>query len=137
MNYSRQRSLILDIIKNTKTHPTADWVYQEAKKELPTIGIATVYRNLNTLVEMGEVRRLVSGDGQDRFDGDIGEHFHMKCTCCGGLVDLEPEDDSKLFRLKKAIGEAFPGLGEGVELDAVLLKGLCAKCIDEKKNGYQ
>jgi len=130
MNYSRQRSLILDIIKNTKMHPTADWIYQEAKKELPTIGIATVYRNLNTLVELGEVRRLVSGDGQDRFDGDIGEHFHMKCTSCGGLTDLEPEDEGKLLHLKKVIGETFPGVGDGAELDAVLLKGLCQHCRD-------
>ena len=71
MNYSRQRNLILDIVKNTTSHPTAEWVYQEAKKELPSIGIATVYRNLNTLVELGEVRRLSSGDGQDRFDGMV------------------------------------------------------------------
>ncbi len=134
MNYSRQRSLILDIVKNTKTHPTADWIYQEAKKELPTIGIATVYRNLNTLVEMGEVRRLVSGDGQDRFDGDIGEHFHMKCTCCGGLTDLEPEDESKLLRLKEVIGETFPDVGDGVELDAVLLKGFCRQCRSNRDN---
>ena len=134
MNYSRQRSLILDIVKNTRSHPTAEWVYQQAKKELPTIGIATVYRNLNTLVELGEVVRLVSGDGQDRFDGATGEHFHMKCSCCGGLTDLEPENEEKLVRLKDVICETFPDLGGEVALSAVLLKGICENCRVQKDN---
>lgn len=134
MNYSRQRNLILDIVKNTRSHPTAEWVYQEAKKELPSIGIATVYRNLNTLAEMGEVRRLSSGDGQDRFDGTIDEHFHMKCSCCGGLVDLEPEGEDKLLRLKEVICDTFAGVDGEAELSAVLLKGICADCREEKDN---
>ena len=58
MNYSKQRELILAIVKNTKVHPTAEWVYQEAKKEMPSIGIATVYRNLNALAERGEFKRI-------------------------------------------------------------------------------
>lgn len=134
MNYSRQRNLILDIIKNTTCHPTAEWVYQEAKKELPSIGIATVYRNLNTLVELGEVRRLSSGDGQDRFDGMVDEHFHMKCSCCGGLVDLEPEGKEKLLRLKEVICDTFAGLTVDTELSAVLLRGICEDCRAERDN---
>lgn len=134
MNYSRQRNLILDIVKNTTSHPTAEWVYQEAKKELPSIGIATVYRNLNTLVELGEVRRLSSGDGQDRFDGMVDEHFHMKCSCCGGLVDLEPDGEEKLLRLKEVICDTFAGVNGEAELSAVLLKGICENCRVEKDN---
>ena len=133
MNYSRQRSLILDIVKNTRSHPTADWIYQQAKKELPTIGIATVYRNLNTLVEMGEVRRVSSGDGQDRFDGTVDEHIHMKCRCCGGLTDLEPETEEKMNYLKQAIFETFPEIDGGIELSAVILKGICADCRDAEQ----
>lgn len=128
MNYSRQRSLILDIVKNTRSHPTAEWVYQQAKKELPTIGIATVYRNLNALAEMGEIIRLSSGDGQDRFDGTTGEHFHMKCSCCGGLTDLEPAGEDGLVKLKEVICDTFPGLNGGIELSAILLKGTCEAC---------
>ena len=134
MNYSRQRNLILDIVKNTSCHPTAEWVYQEAKMEIPGIGLATVYRNLNTLVELGEVRRLSSGDGQDRFDGMVDEHFHMKCSCCGGLVDLEPEGAEKLLRLKEVICDTFAGVDGEAELAAVLLKGICADCRAEKDN---
>ena len=134
MNYSRQRSLILDIVKNTKSHPTADWVYQQAKKELPSIGIATVYRNLNMLVEMGEITRLVTGDGQDRFDGTVEEHFHLKCGCCGSLMDLKPQDDEKLRAMKEAICAAFPDADVDAQLSAVLLKGTCAVCRSGEMN---
>ena len=128
MNYSKQRSLIMDIIRNTRSHPTAEWVYQEAKKVMPGIGIATVYRNLNALVEMGVCQRLSSGDGQDRFDGTMEKHFHMKCGCCGGLVDLEPETEEKMDCLKQAIYETFPQIDGRVELSAVILKGVCEEC---------
>ena len=128
MNYSRQRNLIMDIIKNTQSHPTAEWVYQEAKKVMPRIGIATVYRNLNALVEMGECQRLTSGDGQDRFDGTVETHFHMKCTCCGGLTDLVPEENEKLAQLQEMVRETFCGVDSDAELAAVLLSGICEAC---------
>ena len=128
MNYSRQRNLILDIIKNTSSHPTAEWVYQEAKKVMPGIGIATVYRNLNALVEMGECRRLATGDGQDRFDGTVTAHFHMKCACCGGLTDLVAEEEEKLNQLQEMIKNTFCGVNPDAELSAVLLSGICENC---------
>ena len=128
MNYSKQRNLILEIIKNTQSHPTAEWVYQEAKKVMPGIGIATVYRNLNALAEMGECRRLTGGDGQDRFDGDVHTHFHMKCSCCGGLTDLMPGNGENLSRLQEMVKDTFCGVDPDVELSTVLLSGICEAC---------
>ena len=133
MNYSRQRSLILDIVKNTKVHPTADWVYQEARKKMPSIGIATVYRNLNALVELGECRRLTGGDGQDRFDGMTGRHYHMKCRGCGCLMDLKPKDEAHLLHLQEILRETFPEAEGGVQLSEVLLDGFCEVCREKKK----
>lgn len=128
MNYSKQRSLVMNIVKNTRSHPTAEWVYQEAKKVMPGIGIATVYRNLNALVEMGECRRLASGDGQDRFDGTVEEHFHLKCCCCGGLTDLVPAENEKLIQLQEMARETFCEMEQDVKLSAVLLSGICKDC---------
>ena len=128
MNYSRQKSLILDIVKNTKVHPTADWVYQEARKKIPSIGIATVYRNLNALVELGECRRLTSGDGHDRFDGMTGLHYHMKCRGCGCLMDLKPKDEAHLLQLQEVLRETFPEAEQGAQLSEVLLDGFCEVC---------
>lgn len=128
MNYSKQRSLILDILKNTKVHPTADWVYQEAKKKMPSIGIATVYRNLNALVELGECRRLTGGDGQDRFDGLTSRHYHMKCKKCGSLMDLQPKDEAHLAHLQEVLRETFPEAADDMQLSEVLLDGFCEVC---------
>ena len=49
MNYSRQRETVYDVLRSTKDHPSADWIYGECKKIIPNIGLATVYRNLEQL----------------------------------------------------------------------------------------
>ncbi len=64
MRYSKQRSLILDIVRSNPVDPTAEWVYEQARKEMPSIGIATVYRNLNALTEMGAIGKITGVGGQ-------------------------------------------------------------------------
>ena len=56
MRYSHQREVIRKIICSTKSHPTADWVYSEAKKKIDNISLGTVYRNLKTLEEIGSIQ---------------------------------------------------------------------------------
>ena len=68
MRYSKQRELILDIVRSNAVHPTAEWVYEHARKVMP-IGIATVYRNLNQLADAGLIRCIPSPDGAERYDG--------------------------------------------------------------------
>ncbi len=128
MNYSRQRNIIAEIVKNTYDHPTAEEVYAKAVKELPTIGIATVYRNLNQLAEMGEIKRIPLMEGSDRFDGHLEEHYHMVCKSCGRLVDLRPDDD-KVKQIKKDLCGAFKiKNNDDIELAPIVLKGICDKC---------
>lgn len=128
MNYSRQRELILNIVKGTKSHPTAEWVYYQAKKEIPTIGIATVYRNLNALAEMGALKRIAVSDGIDRFDGDLHDHYHLECACCGRLMDLEAGKPEDIRRLREMVRRTFGIRDQEAGLSSVLLKGLCAEC---------
>ena len=132
MNYSKQRELILAIVKNTKVHPTAEWVYQEAKKEMPSIGIATVYRNLNALAERGEFKRITVAGGTDRFDGDLHEHDHVECTCCGRLIDLEPVSETEITKLREMMRRTFAVQDESTSLSTVLFKGLCDNCREQK-----
>lgn len=129
MNYSRQRSIILDIVKAGTDHPTAEQIYELARKELPTIGVATVYRNLNMLAENGDIVRISQPGGVDRFDGRTGEHYHMRCSVCGGLTDLCPESPEALAELKEKVRTTF-GLPEDREtcLSATLLTGVCDRC---------
>ena len=87
MNFSRQRESILNYLKITKTHPTAEEIYSELKLELPSLSLATVYRNCNRLAEAGELLRLDTG-GKTHFDADISDHQHFVCSECGRVYDL-------------------------------------------------
>ena len=128
MNYSKQRSIILDIMKNTYSHPTAEEVFAEAQKISPKIGIATVYRNLNQLAEIGEIKKITLGNGNDRFDGHLEEHYHLVCKHCGRLQDLRPSPE-KMESLRKLAEETF-GLkvGNKAELSTTIMEGICDSC---------
>ena len=133
MNYSRQRNIVSDIVKKSYDHPTAEEVYAVAVKELPTIGIATVYRNLNQLAEMGEIKRIPVMDGSDRFDGHLEEHYHMVCKCCGRLTDLRADEDV-IKDIKDKICESLNVKSDmTIELAPIVLKGTCEQCKKNKK----
>ena len=132
MKYSKQRSVVLEILKNTYSHPTADEVYAEAQKVYPGIGIATVYRNLNQLSEAGEIRKIPLGNGNDRYDGHLEEHYHLLCRECGRLQDLRPSKD-KLESFKKMVEETFDlKVGNKATLSTTPLEGVCDICRKKK-----
>ena len=128
MRYSKQRNLVLQILRENPVHPTAEWIFEKAKEEMPGIGVATVYRNLNALVEAGEIKRISGIDGVDRFDGNHMPHYHMKCRACGCLLDLEPESEEALQRMEMVIRETFPTEAVDINLNTMLLKGVCGQC---------
>ena len=71
LKYSRQRESIKNCLMNRHDHPTADTIYMSMREEFPAISLGTVYRNLNLLVELGEIQKLSLSEGADRFDADI------------------------------------------------------------------
>ena len=85
---SRQRDLILRIVRSTKSHPTADWIYNEARKEISNISLGTVYRNLGQLVHEGKIQELILKKGTNRYDGDLRDHYHVNCISCGKIEDV-------------------------------------------------
>lgn len=89
LKYSRQRESIKHFLAETKEHPTADTVYLHVKKQFPNISLGTVYRNLNLLTDLGEVVKISTPNGGDRFDGHPEPHNHFLCTKCGRLLDLD------------------------------------------------
>ncbi len=129
MNYSRQRNLVMEVLKDRYDHPTAEMVYERAHKKMPTIGIATIYRNLNQLVEMGEVRRIPQPGGNDRFDARVEEHYHIRCPICGHLTDLMiPEDTDAKDLLDKAC-KLFDLHEDGkIRLSSVIMERTCDSC---------
>jgi len=86
---TRQRRVILEEVRKSGTHPTANEIYEVARKRLPRTSLATVYRNLDVLAEAGEIVQLDSQGGQRRFDGNTEDHYHVVCVGCGKTADVE------------------------------------------------
>jgi len=86
---TRQRGVILDILQESCSHPTAETVYREARRVLPNISLGTVYRNLNFLRDHGAVREIRSSEGgSSRFEGAHTPHAHFHCVHCSALLDI-------------------------------------------------
>ena len=89
MRYSKQRELVMQTVERLCDHPTAEEIYDKAAQECPNLSLGTVYRNLNSLVEAGRVRRVSIPGKADRFDHTLPWHSHLYCTVCGGVTDAK------------------------------------------------
>ena len=125
--FSRQRQMVLDVLKNRTKHPTADKVYEILKKDHPEISLGTVYRNLNLLAEMGEISRVETSSVKDHFDGNQHPHAHFVCRKCGGVFDLNL-DISQLLQSAKGVEGSFQ-----VEDCKVLVQGVCEDCLKKEE----
>ena len=119
---TRQRELILDLVRSTMDHPTADWVWRQARRRLPHISLGTVYRNLKRLAAEGLIREVHSGSESTRFDGNTGRHYHIRCLGCGRVSDL-PVSVTDRFEEEAARAVNYQVLGHQVEVH-----GLCPAC---------
>lgn len=126
IKYSRQREAIANYLSSTKEHPTADTIYMNMKEQFPNISLGTVYRNLNLLIEQGEIIKLSCGDSCDRFDGNPLPHYHFICTDCNRVLDLEMESIAHINVIANA---NFKGIIEGHN---TFFYGKCPDCT--KKN---
>ncbi|MBN1624362.1 MAG: transcriptional repressor [Clostridia bacterium] len=117
--YSQQREKILEFVKNTSIHPTADMVYEKLKREIPSISLGTVYRNLHMLAEQGLINKLSTGSGADRFDGDTGGHTHFKCDNCGKIFDIDDNDKTD-----------YPLTEHHITGKYVTYSGMCIDCLE-------
>ena len=96
-NYSRKREAILAKIRSTKSHPTADWIYQELKEEHPDLSLATVYRNIALFKEDGVIVSVGTVNGQEHVDGFTHPHGHFVCNECQAVIDIDgPSDQTEI-----------------------------------------
>jgi Fur family peroxide stress response transcriptional regulator len=126
--YSRKREAVLEKIRGTKSHPTADWVYAEVKKELPDISLGTVYRNLSVFKEEGLIISVGVVDGQERFDANTSEHTHFICLSCGEVLDIEADVDQELNE------RVARDNGLDILLRQLTFYGKCKKCSNKTKS---
>jgi Fur family transcriptional regulator, peroxide stress response regulator len=102
---SRQRDIILRIVRETDSHPTAEWVYERARRKIPNLSLGTVYRNLNLLVEENAIQRVMTGDGLVRYDSRLGDHAHFICTETGEVTDMDaPAMDELVENFQRQTG---------------------------------
>jgi Fur family transcriptional regulator, peroxide stress response regulator len=119
---SRQRAVVLEVVQSTMDHPTADWVFRQARRRLPRIGLGTVYRNLKRLVEEGAIREIHVGGHPARFDANTGRHYHIRCLGCGRVNDLPMSVDAGIEE------EAARATNYQIVSHNVEIHGLCPLC---------
>ena len=83
---TQQRKLIYEVVRASDKHMTAEEIFLQAKERLPSLSIATVYRNLGLMARDGEIRRITAA-GADRYDRSVSEHDHLICVKCGRMSD--------------------------------------------------
>ena len=122
-----QRRVILEAVLQHDDHPTADQIYEAVQDRLPQLSRTTVYRTMDTLLELGVVRRVHLTGATSRFDGKIRRHHHLVCTCCNKIIDFEDDNLDQLPLPKRKLQ------GFEVEDFSVQISGVCADCRKKRK----
>lgn len=122
LGLTKQREVVLQVIRTAENHLTANEVFDEAKRLLPTISFATVYNSLRFLKDAGHIAEVQFGNGASRFDSKTFRHDHAICSNCGKLVDMELELPPELVEMAANFSKFKP---ESLELT---LRGVCPEC---------
>lgn len=127
--FSKKRQAILDVIRDTDCHPSAEWVYQALKTPHPDLSLGTVYRNLIFFQNQGVLKSVGVVNGQERFDAITTPHSHFVCRRCGAVIDLSSlHMDASL---NQAVSSQY---GFAVENHELTFFGTCKQCIRHNKN---
>ena len=117
-----QCALVLEAVNQLHDHATADEIYEAIAREHPHIGRGTVYRNLQKLAEAGDILKVEVPGGADRYDHLTYKHYHVKCTKCGRVFDVDMPYDSELEE-KVANKHGFLLTGH-----TIMFTGVCPDC---------
>ena len=129
IRYSKKREAILDAIRSTDAHPSAEWINQSLKPSHPDLILGTVYRNLLFFQQQGTIQSVGVVHGQERFDAVTTPHSHFVCNHCGAVIDLHqiPMDAT----LNRAVREQY---GFEVERHELTFYGKCQACMQAEKH---
>ena len=124
----RKRNAILEYLRCTNAHPSAEMVFTDLKQQIPDLSMGTVYRNLNLFKQQGLVSSVATVHGVERFDGNTEPHVHFICSDCDAVIDLMQMEVPEALK-----GQAESCIGGKVETCQLCFTGLCARC-SEKEN---
>lgn len=122
LKYSKQRELIEQAVYALRCHPTADEVYQAVREENPSISLGTVYRNLNTLADLGRIKKISMPEGGDRFDYNMTAHYHAICHQCAKVFDIDLPNPRQIAE------KIHTETGFYVTAFQFVAKGVCDRC---------
>jgi len=117
---------MLELMRATDCHPSANWVYRQLRQRFPDLSLGTVYRNLSQLSEEGLIKSVGVVDGQERFDARTDPHSHFVCRQCGAVLDL-PNCVSEEDLLP--LGERYGFIASSYELH---IYGVCRDCAEHR-----
>ena len=121
VRHSDTRDRILEYLRSTKAHPSAETIYNALKPTMPTLSLKTVYTNLNFFEEHGQAIRVANVNGVERYDANCEDHVHFVCDECGTVIDIM---DADIKKAKKAcqVGQAK------IKSIQIVLHGTCESC---------
>lgn len=122
MRLTTQRQIILEELGKVTSHPTANEVYDMVRRRLPRIGLGTVYRNLELMADNGIILKLEVGGTQKRFDATVEPHYHIRCSSCGKVDDIEIEVQKQINVVAEEASN-YKVLGHHIEFS-----GFCSSC---------
>ncbi|MCE5221599.1 MAG: transcriptional repressor [Clostridium sp.] len=117
-----QRLAVYNYLINTTSHPSADVIYTDIHVQYPTMSLATVYKALKTLVDVGLIQEINVGEGNFRYDGNSSSHPHLQCLGCGKV------DDFKDLSLDNLNSLAEKHTDYQIVYNKVYFYGYCADC---------
>ena len=125
----RKRDAILDYLRQSKAHPSAEMIYTQLKPQIPDLAMGTVYRNLTLFKEQGLVSSVATVKGVERFDGNTDPHVHFICSGCDAVIDLEEMQVPDT--LHRAASLCCGGQVEQCQLS---FSGRCRDCISQERS---
>lgn len=93
-----QRLAVCKFLFSRNDHPTAELIYQELKKEYPSISLATIYKTLHILRKLGFIHELGFVEGSSRYDPNTKLHINMICVNCQQIRDFKPENLEEIWK---------------------------------------
>lgn len=117
-----QKELVLNAVTKMRRHVTADEVYDYIKKDYPSIGKGTVYRNLSILAGEAKIRKVEIPGGADQYDFTLTRHYHVRCVECGKIFDVNLNEVKEI--------DAFMHAEHDIQLldYDIIFKGICKDC---------
>lgn len=122
-----QRIAICRFALHSRDHPTAQRIYNEVRKMLPTVSLATVYKTLQILTEHGLIQELDLPQSQARFDSYVEPHINLVCMQCGNIQDFNDKTAQEMVE-RVTTKAQFTRTGQRLDI-----YGMCKTCHDRTK----